>query len=270
MSLGKRLPTALILLTFLFVVVQWTSRLVYFLVLQAFIVVSLLELYNLVRRKKMFPQRTIGVLLALLISASFFFADLTFEMALVLGLLLSGFYYVLSLKTIEKVAQFPLSIAATVFGAVYISFTMNYLYLLRQEKGPYYIYFLFAVIFLGDTGAYFLGTLMGRHKMTPMASPNKTWEGSVGGLVLAGLGALAAQQILLKEINFLQAVTCGIFVHAVAQLSDPLESLFKRAAGVKDSSNLLPGHGGFLDRIDSLILAAPFFYYFIRFFWKTH
>jgi phosphatidate cytidylyltransferase len=145
---------------------------------------------------------------------------------------------------------------------------MNYFYLLRLEKGPFYIYFLFAVIFLGDTGAYLFGKLLGRHKMTPMASPNKTWEGSVGGLVFACLGAMAAQQVLLREIGILEAALSGFFVHAVAQLSDPLESLFKRAAGVKDSSNFLPGHGGFLDRIDSLILATPFFYYIIRFFWK--
>lgn len=268
MSLRKRLPTALILLALLFLVIQWTSRLVFFLFLQVFIIVSLLEFYNLVRRKKMFPQRAVGVLLALLISASFFFEALPFEMALFLGLLLSGLYYVISFKTIEKVALFPFSFAVTVFGAIYISFPMNYFYLLRLEKGPFYIYFLFAVIFLGDSGAYLFGKLLGRHKMTPMASPNKTWEGSVGGLVLACLGAVAAQKVLLKEIGILEAVLAGFFVHAVAQLSDPLESLFKRAAGVKDSSNFLPGHGGFLDRIDSLILAAPFFYYFIRFFWK--
>jgi phosphatidate cytidylyltransferase len=268
MSLRKRLPTALVLLGLLFLVIQWTSRIVFFLFLQVFIIVSLLEFYNLVRRKKMFPQRTVGVLVALLISASFFFEALPFEMALFLGLLLAGLYYVISFKTIEKVALFPFSIAVTIFGAVYISFTMNYFYLLRLEKGPFYIYFLFAVIFLGDSGAYLCGKLLGRHKMTPMASPNKTWEGSVGGLVLACLGAVAAQQVLLKEIGLLEAALSGFFVHAVAQLSDPLESLFKRAAGVKDSSNFLPGHGGFLDRIDSLILAAPFFYYFIRFFWK--
>jgi len=268
MSLRKRLPTALILLALLFLVIQWTSRIVFFLFLQVFIIVSLLEFYNLVRRKKMFPQRTVGVFLALLISASFFFEALPFEMALFLGLLLAGLYYVISFKTIEKVALFPSSFAVTVFGAVYISFTMNYFYLLRLEKGAFYIYFLFAVIFLGDSGAYLFGKLLGRHKMTPMASPNKTWEGSVGGLVLACLGAVAAQQVLLTEIGILEAALSGLFVHAVAQLSDPLESLFKRAVGVKDSSNFLPGHGGFLDRIDSLILAAPFFYYFIRFFWK--
>jgi phosphatidate cytidylyltransferase len=85
----------------------------------------------------MFPQRAVGVLLALLISASFFFEALPFEMALFLGLLLAGLYYVISFKTIEKVALFPFSIAVTIFGAVYISFTMNYFYLLRLEKGPF-------------------------------------------------------------------------------------------------------------------------------------
>lgn len=101
-----------------------------------------------------------------------------------------------------------------------------------------------------------------------MASPNKTWEGSFGGILFACLGALAAQQILLREIGIWQVLLCGIFVHAIAQVSDPFESLFKRAVGVKDSSNMLPGHGGFLDRIDSLIFATPFFYYFIKFFWR--
>jgi phosphatidate cytidylyltransferase len=90
----------------------------------------------------------------------------------------------------------------------------------------------------------------------------------VGGIVFAVLGAWAARTLLLKDVGLGEALVCGALVHAAAQISDPLESLFKRAAGVKDSSNILPGHGGILDRIDSLILASPFFYYFIRYFWK--
>jgi phosphatidate cytidylyltransferase len=103
--------------------------------------------------------------------------------------------------------------------------------------------------------------------MVPIASPRKTWEGGIAGIMTACLGAAAAQQVLLPDTVLWKAILCGFLVHAVAQISDPLESLFKRAVGVKDSSNILPGHGGFLDRVDSLILAAPFFYFFLMFFW---
>ena len=183
-------------------------------------------------------------------------------------LFLVALYFVISFNTVEKLAHFPSSIALTFFGAVYLSFTLNYFYLLREEKSALYVYFLLAVILLGDTGAYFFGKLIGRHKLVPIASPYKTWEGSFGGIVFAAAGALAAQQVFLKDIVLWKAVLTGILVHAVAQISDPLESLFKRAVGVKDSSNVLPGHGGFLDRVDSLILATPFFYYFIQYFWS--
>jgi phosphatidate cytidylyltransferase len=152
-------------------------------------------------------------------------------------------------------------------GAVYISFTLNYFYLLRQERGVFSIYFLLAVISLGDTGAYVLGKVWGRRRVLPIASPRKTWEGCLGGILFACVAALAAQLVLLPEIVLWKAIICGFLVHVVAQISDPLESLFKRAAGVKDSSRLLLGHGGFLDRMDSLLLATPFFYYFISYLW---
>jgi len=121
------------------------------------------------------------------------------------------------------------------------------------------------VIFIGDTGAYAVGSWCGRHKLVPLASPRKTWEGSFGGVVFACLGGAAAQQILLPEAALWKAVIFAFVVHFIAQVSDPLESLFKRAAGVKDSSNILPGHGGFLDRVDSLILAGPLFYYLLKY-----
>ena len=114
----------------------------------------------------------------------------------------------------------------------------------------------------------FVGKAFGKHKMTPVASPNKTWEGSAGGLLLAIGGAVLAQQVLLRSVPLWRAILTGVLVHAVAQVSDPLESLFKRAVGVKDSSNALPGHGGFLDRIDSLILASPLFYFIVKYLWK--
>ncbi|MFZ2054338.1 MAG: phosphatidate cytidylyltransferase [Candidatus Aminicenantales bacterium] len=269
MNLLKRLRTALLLLIPLFFLFQYGSMLLLFIVAQAFILAALLEFFNLARKKRLHPQVPLGLTVALIISLSFYFrASFPFELAVFGALLLTAVFYVFTSRRVEQLPYFIPSITVTFFGALYISFPMNYLYLIKLEKGAYFIYFLAAIIFLGDTGAYFFGKLMGRHKMSPLASPNKTWEGSIGGIACAVLGALAGQQLLLKEIGLWQALACGALVHAAAQLSDPLESLFKRAVGVKDSSNFLPGHGGFLDRIDSLLLAVPLYYYFVKYFWK--
>ncbi|MFQ6108927.1 MAG: phosphatidate cytidylyltransferase [Candidatus Aminicenantales bacterium] len=267
MSIRKRLPVALILLVFVVVCVQYLPRLGFFAVLQILIVITLLEFYNLSRKRKLPPQIVFGILMALIVSSSFLFEGISLEMALFVCLLLIGFYYVITINRLEKLHAFPSSVAITLLGTIYVSFTLNHFYLLREENGAFSIFFLLSVVFLGDTGAYVLGKLWGRRKFLPIASPRKTWEGCFGGIVFACLGAWAAQQILLPEVILWKAILCGFFVHVVAQISDPLESLFKRAAGVKDSSRLLLGHGGFLDRMDSLILAAPFFYYFIKYFW---
>lgn len=260
----KRLPTALILLVLVFVGIQFSSDLAFILIIQIVVLASLMEFYNLASKRKHAPQKVLGFLLALVIAASFYFEAFPLELALLVSLLLMGVYFVLAINTLEKLVTFPSSIALTFFGAIYVGFTLNHFYYLRMEKGPFWIYFLFAVIFIGDSGAYVVGRLLGRHKMAPLASPRKTWEGSFGGVVAACLGGVAAQQILLQDAVWWKAAIFAFIVHVVAQLSDPLESLFKRAAGVKDSSNLLPGHGGFLDRIDSLILATPFFYYLVK------
>lgn len=268
LSLGKRLPTALVLLSLIFVTIQYAPRIVMFLFLQVFILAAIWEFFHLADRRKLAPRKSLGMLIALLISASFYWPSFSLGQALFLGLLAAAVVYVSSINVLEKLPSFSSSIAVTVFGALYLSFPLNYIYLIRAQKGAFALYFLFAVIFIGDSGAYFVGKPFGRRKMTPIASPHKTWEGSVAGLFSAGLGALAAQQLLLRDITLWKALLCGILVHAAAQVSDPLESLFKRAAGVKDSSNALPGHGGFLDRIDSFILAAPLFYYLVEFLWK--
>lgn len=269
MSFRKRTTTAVFLLGLVFLVIQFASAPVFFFLLQAVILASLMEFYNLAKKRRLLPQRTLGVLLALVIGLSFFLGKaFPLEPALFVCLLLVTFYFLPAINTVEKLPFFPGSVSVTFFGAVYLAFTLNYFYPLRLEWGASYIYFLFSVIFLGDTGAYFVGTTIGRHKMAPLASPRKTWEGSFGGLLFAFLAAAAAKQVLFPGIALGRAVLTGILVHAVAQASDPFESLFKRAVGVKDSSNLLPGHGGFLDRVDSLILAAPFFYFFLKYFWK--
>jgi phosphatidate cytidylyltransferase len=268
MDFFKRTVTAVVLLGAVFLIVQYAPHWVFFLFGQAVIVAALLELYALGEKKDIHPQRALGIGLTLLAGLPFYFRTIPFEAALFAVLLVSAVYYVVTTNSVEKLGRFPAAFAFTVFGALYVGFTLNFLYRIRLESGPFLLYFLFAVVFLGDTGAYFIGKPLGRHKMTPIASPNKSWEGSAGGFLFALAGAALARWILGLDVPLGTAFLTAVVVHAAAQVSDPLESLFKRAAGVKDSSNALPGHGGFLDRIDSLILAGPLFYFIVKYIWR--
>jgi phosphatidate cytidylyltransferase len=268
MNLLKRTATAAVLLSVLFVVVQYAPRPVFFLLAQVFIVGALVEFYALTGKKGLAPARELGVGLALLVGSAFYLPALPLGAALFAGILAAAVYFVAATSTPEKLALFPASFAVTLVGVLYVAFPLNYLYRVRVEMGPYPLYFLFAVIFLGDTGAFFIGKPLGRHKMTPIASPNKSWEGSAGGILFALIAALVTRALILPGLPLATALLTAVVVHAAAQVSDPLESLFKRAVGVKDSSNVLPGHGGFFDRIDSLILAGPLFYYIAAYLWK--
>jgi phosphatidate cytidylyltransferase len=264
MELWERTRTAFILIGVFFCIIQFAPVWVFFLVLQLVILGGLIEFYQLSQRRRFYPQKLLGCLFALLVGASFYFAGFPLLLAFTLITIITFVYYVVDTNSLEKLALFPGNFSLTVAGVVYVSLTMNFLYWIRRDFGVLWLYLLFTVIFLGDTGAFLIGKAIGKHKMTPIASPNKTWEGAIGGLVWAALGGLLARSVLLPKFPVLEVMILSMVVHAAAQVADPLESLFKRAAGVKDSSNLIPGHGGILDRIDSFTLAAPVFYYLMR------
>lgn len=265
MSTKERAPTVIFGLALVFAAVQYFPRFWFFVLIQVIVLVAIIELYNLGRRRQVMASRWLGAALALLFGLSFFFPSVPLELILFAALFLTGTYFLLKTRTVEEVMRYPTGVALTLFGAVYVGFSLNFFIWLRDEWGPYYIYFLLAVIFIGDSGAMYVGKAMGKHKLAALASPKKTVEGAVGGLLTACLGGLLIQQFLLKEAVLWKALLFALCVHLVAQISDPVESLFKRAAGVKDSSSLLPGHGGFLDRIDSLIFAAPLYYFLLRY-----
>lgn len=265
MNILKRTLTALALLPLAFVAIQYFPRFWLFILVQAIILAALTEFYNLPRKKRIYPRRVLGAVVALMIAVSFYYPAFYLEIALFAGLLVCAVYYLVTITKLEKLVNFHTSIALTYFGAVYLSFTLNHFVWLRDQHGALKIYFLLVVIFSGDTGAMFVGRWLGRHKQAPLASPNKTWEGSIGGLLTGAAFGVAFQQLFLPDASLWKAALFGLLLQAIAQISDPVESLFKRAAGVKDSSNLLPGHGGFFDRVDSLILAVPLFYYLLEF-----
>ena len=130
--------------------------------------------------------------------------------------------------------------------------------------GEYLTLFMIITVWVSDSGAYFSGRFLGRHKLNKEVSPKKTWEGAIGGTLLALGGAVVMRNLFLSSLlSIPAALWLGLLVAVVGQISDLAESVIKRSTGVKDSSNLLPGHGGFLDRFDSYLLLAPVFYYVV-------
>ncbi len=169
------------------------------------------------------------------------------------------------------------NVATTVLGFMYGGWLPCHIILIRQigmddfnlfkismNEGFFYIVLIFLVVLATDVGAYFMGSRYGKHKLAEIISPKKTIEGAIGGALGAILISMTAP--LYTDFTLLQSIFFGVFVTLGAQLGDLSESLIKRDAGVKDSSDILPGHGGFLDRADSYIFALPFAYYFIIFF----
>jgi phosphatidate cytidylyltransferase len=145
-----------------------------------------------------------------------------------------------------------------------VAFPLSFLISLHAVHGlgPRLVLFLLALLWVGDSLAYFTGRAVGRHKMAPQLSPGKTWEGAVANLLGSVLVAFAAARWIALPLVHL----CGMaaLANLAGQLGDLTESAYKRAAGAKDSGSLLPGHGGMLDRVDSLIFAAPVVWYYFR------
>lgn len=152
----------------------------------------------------------------------------------------------------------------TFTGIFLIPWTLAHMINIRDiaTYGEYLTLFMIITVWVSDTGAYFSGRFFGKHKLNKEVSPKKTWEGAIGGTLLA-IGAAALMQHLFLSTCFTMktALGLGLLIALVGQVSDLAESIIKRSTGVKDSSNLLPGHGGFLDRFDSYLLLAPLFYY---------
>ena len=132
-----------------------------------------------------------------------------------------------------------------------------------MPEGEFLIFGLFLVTWAADTGAYYVGASLGRHKLAPSISPNKTIEGVAGGLITAILAAFLAQAWFLPSLTSADCMAIACLLTIAGLLGDLAESAMKRGAGVKDSGSLIPGHGGMLDRLDSLLFTAPAFYYYV-------
>ncbi len=158
------------------------------------------------------------------------------------------------------------SIARMVFGVVYVGVLASYLVMLRQyPQGGSWLVVLSAVTAGSDSGAYYFGSALGKRKLCPNISPKKTVEGALGGLFCGLVAAFVCALVLLESVSWSFLIPAAILLTGVGILGDLTESVIKRGTGTKDSGTLLAGHGGVLDRIDSLLLAAPVLYYLLFF-----
>jgi len=218
-------------------------------------------------------QRALGIVLGLFILCCVFAesrpqpAQFGNGSYLILGGCIISFValFVQSVLSAREVTDTVSRMAVTLFGIFYVSLFFSYLLLLYAENsGPMLIMFLLCVTWGGDAAAYFVGTWKGRHPLCPRISPKKTIEGAAGGLLGSMATALICQALFLKGTAVPVILAAGAGINIMNQLGDISESLLKRAFGIKDSGALFPGHGGVLDRIDSILFAAPFFYYWVQ------
>jgi phosphatidate cytidylyltransferase len=155
--------------------------------------------------------------------------------------------------------------AVTVFGICYVNWLLGHGFWLRDQRdGSAWVLMLVWVTWMGETAAYLVGSAVGRHKLAPLVSPGKTVEGAVAQLVVSVLAAVAGRAWFFPALGAGEAVTVGLLLGLVGQVGDLVESAVKRSVGTKDTGRLIPGHGGMLDRIDSLLFNTPVLYLYVH------
>jgi phosphatidate cytidylyltransferase len=270
-----RLISSLVLWGIMLAVVFWLPPTALYIFMNVVIARAVWEFYVICEAKGLRTYKVWGVVGAVaMISGSWFFFqrhdfiqlsydfDIFILLLFALGVFVRQFPQKLNPQGIE-------TMAVTFFGLIYVAWLGNFITRINfaNPHGRYFVMLLVVVTKFTDMGAYLVGSTIGRHKMIPRISPKKTWEGTVGGIAFAVGGAFLCRWVMPGEMAVLsnqQAIVIGVLLGAAAVLGDLAESLIKREAGVKDSSHVLPGHGGALDLIDSFLFTAPLLYVYMR------
>jgi phosphatidate cytidylyltransferase len=272
----SRIITAVIVLPILIasILISWLQPL--FIVLAAAAMVGgLFEFYVLAKRRDLRPDAGIGYLAAAGLFIVFYFSDprpggdlLMMQMITIILILFTATTLIAATLRGAPFDKMIASTGATILGVIYVVLLGGHLVALRtgfnQPISADLLSFFFLVLMGSDTGAYYVGRAFGKHKLAPSISPGKTWEGVGGGLFAGLLMATIAHFWFFGELPLKVALPLAILMTIVGILGDLTESALKRSAGAKDAANILPGHGGLLDRLDSLLFNAPVIYYFGR------
>ena len=278
---GWRLISSLVLWGVMLAVIFLAQRPIWlYLFINLFIARAIWEFYRICEAKGLHTFKVWGVIgTVAMISGSWFFYrqtnrlelsydfDILIMLVFALGVFIRQFPQKLNPAGIE-------TMAVTLFGLIYVAWLGNFITRINftSDQGRYFVMLLVVVTKFTDMGAYIIGSTLGRHKMIPRISPKKTWEGTIGGIAFAVGGAVMclywphqlSAGIVASGMNLTHALTLGLLLGIAAVIGDLAESLIKREAGVKDSSNISPGHGGALDMLDSFLFTAPLLYVYMR------
>ncbi len=238
-------------------------------VLLVLIIGGLYEFFYLIKKKGIPIYSYTGIILGVLIPLSIFFQfEPTKRWELLFIVLLLLMIFIMQLKR-RNTTDAIIGISTTLFGVIYVSWFFSYLLkirlLLPGIGGVKLLGFILLIVKCGDMGALLIGSKIGKHPLLPRVSPNKTIEGSIGSFIFSALAAVCARSLLPAELglSIFHVILIGLFFGGIGQLGDLSESLIKRDCNVKDSGKLLPGLGGILDAIDSLLFSAPVFYFYM-------
>jgi phosphatidate cytidylyltransferase len=217
------------------------------------------------------PERKIEAWLAATVGSTLIFAPFAGNDKLLLaaiGLLFIGFS-LLFLFRVRSINSAAAEVALALLAFLYIPFLLMHLVLLRQTTfGVQWLFVIMLIVMTNDTAAYYTGSAFGKHRLYELVSPKKSIEGALGGLVGSLCGTLIARFTFFPQLTLADAVVTALVIGMVGQAGDLFESLLKRSFGVKDSGTIIPGHGGVLDRLDSILFAAPITYYYVLYFFR--
>ena len=272
----KRILTAVVVLPFLIASILIASLWWVFLALAvAAMVLALWEFYLLAKRLQLKPDPAAGYIAGAALVTIALQNDPALNVLLVqfvIIILTAGTLIAATLRGAPFDKMIP-SVGATILGVLYIPLLGSHLISIRTGFNPtlsaHLLSFFFLVLMGADAGAYYIGRALGKHKLAPSISPGKTWEGAVGGLLAALAMAVLAHFWFFRELPLKYIMPLAGVMTIVGIFGDLAESALKRGAGAKDAANILPGHGGMLDRLDSLLFNAPLLYYFARFYFPS-
>ncbi len=226
------------------------------------------ELFSMTHHDDPFG-RAVGTLLGGVVCGSLYFLGSDPRVVVTLLIALPVLGPMLTLVRIGDIKTAALRAASLGFGPLYVAAPLTLVAMLRRDhpaEGPAYVLFVLIFSWLADTGGYFAGRFLGKHKLYEAVSPKKTVEGALGGLAAAVLGGFVVRAVCLPEMPAVHLVVLALVAAAAGQAGDLAESLLKRSVGVKDSGNVLPGHGGILDRVDATLLTSVVVYLYALWF----